>query len=637
MIENFLILVVDDNPNNRFALRTLLSGLNGIEIIEAASGEEALMQTVARNVHLILLDIQMPGMDGFDTARHLQMTERTRNIPIIFVTAVFKADEFVNRGFALGAVDYLTKPLEDNLLLSRVHLYQILHARESRLAATVEQLRQHEIALIAALNRAETASRAKSAFVSNMSHELRTPLNAIIGFSELMAKSKTLGDTDRKNLEIINRSGDHLLALINDVLEISKIEAGHVELLEEATDVGRLLRDVVALLQPRAQRAGLALTADIGRLPDALLCVDATKLQQVLLNLLSNAINFTRQGSVTLAVDGQPVENGALRLAVKVRDTGIGIAPEDQKRIFEPFTQIAPHATSAGTGLGLAITRQYLAMMGGELEVESTPAVGSTFRFALLLPVLKGGVTAPDEGDSTPSALDHGKRILIADDDADARQLLAQILSPLGFVLAEAADGIEAVERSASFAPDLIIMDWRMPKLDGLQAVQRIMAQPGERRPKIVMASASALEEQRRTAMSAGISDFLRKPLREGVLLDVLAVHLGLHFRTRQPDETGPATASAPVEAAAGIADLPLDVKLALREAVAELDPAKIRAILARIEGDQPELAGRIGRMSDEFQFQELGDLLQEDSGRAASDRGGFRGRQRSPPELSGR
>ena len=298
MPEDFLILVVDDNANNRFALRALLSRLTGSEVIEASSGEEALMQTVARDVHLILLDIQMPGMDGFDTARHLQMTERTRNIPIIFLTAVFKADEFVRRGFALGAVDYLTKPIEDNLLLSRVHFYQILHARESHLAATVEQLRQQELALIAALNRAEAASRAKSAFVSNMSHELRTPLNAIIGFSELMAKSKTLGETDRKNLEIINRSGDHLLALINDVLEISKIEAGRVELLEGAIDVGRLLRDVVDLLQPRALRAGLALTADIKRLPGALR-VDATKLRQVLLNLLGNAINFTRQGSVT--------------------------------------------------------------------------------------------------------------------------------------------------------------------------------------------------------------------------------------------------------------------------------------------------------------------------------------------------
>ncbi|WP_300455400.1 response regulator [Accumulibacter sp.] len=612
MPENFLILVVDDNANNRFTLRALLSRLSGCEVIEAASGEEALMQTVARNVHLILLDIQMPGMDGFDTARHLQMTERTRNIPIIFVTAVFKADEFVKRGFALGAVDYLTKPLEDNLLLSRVRLYQILHARESHLAATVEQLRQQELALIAALNRAEAASRAKSAFVSNMSHELRTPLNAIIGFSELMAKSKTLGETDRKNLEIINRSGDHLLALINDVLEISKIEAGRVELLEGATDVGRLMRDVVELLQARALRAGLALTADIKRLPGALR-VDATKLRQVLLNLLGNAINFTRQGSVTLAVDGEPAENGALRLAVEVRDTGIGIAPEDQKRIFEPFTQIVTHSTSSGTGLGLAITRQYLTMMGGELEVESTPGVGSTFRFVLLLPVLEEVETVPDENDSTPSALDHGKRILIADDDADARQLLVQVLSPLGFILAEAADGIEAVELSASFAPDLVIMDWRMPKLDGLQAAQRIKAQLGKPPPKIVVFSASALEEQRRTAMSAGISDFLRKPVRERELFDVLAAHLGLHFRYRQPDETGPAAASEAAEAAVGIADLPFEVKLALREAVAELNPEKVRAVLARVEGDRPQLVRRIGRMSDEFQFEDLWNLLQKD------------------------
>jgi len=612
MTDDFLILVVDDNANNRFALRALLSRLPETEVIEAAAGEEALMQTVTRDIHLILLDIQMPGMDGFETARHLLMTERTRNIPIIFLTAVFKAKEFIERGFAIGAVDYLTKPIEDNLLLSRVRFYQVLHARENRLADVVRQLRRQERSLSVALSQAEAANRTKSVFLANMSHELRTPLNAIIGFSEVVARSATIGPDDRKNLAIIYRSGNHLLTLINEILDFSKIEAGRVEVVDEATDLGLLLDEIIKLLLPRAEQAGLALQARVDTIP-GVVRIDATKLRQVLLNLLGNAIKFTRQGSVVLEVRGEPPREGAARVDFAVRDTGIGVAPADQQRIFEPFTQIVTHATGAGTGLGLAITQRYLKMMGGELTVESTPGEGSVFRFTLVLALASEAVAAPASKGAVIGLADAdcGKRILIVDDDADARRLLVQILAPLGFALAEAVDGVDAIARVASFCPHLILMDWRMPELDGLAATQQIRAEQGEKAPPIVMCTANALEEQHSAAIAAGSSGFLAKPVHREELCALLEEQLGLSFlRESSEPQKARAVAISSGELLEEIASLTEETRAALGKAAEELNTSEVSTLLARLGDEHPRLARHIAAMVEEFQFEELIALL---------------------------
>lgn len=466
---------------------------------------------------------------------------------------------------------------------------------------------------------AVTANQAKSRFLANMGHELRTPLNAVIGFSRLMSESVGLSETQKKYVGIINRSGNHLLTLINDVLEIAKIDAGRIELHEEATNVGQLSQEVADMLRQRAEQAGLELVLEQDILEDSLQ-VDAVKLRQILINLLGNAVKFTQQGRVILRVGTRPGANQRVYLDVEVRDTGIGIAPQDQQAIFEPFVQIVTHATSAGNGLGLTITRQYLQMMGGELQLESAPGVGSCFRFTLNLAPAHSSQTEPtDLSRRVLVSADQGKRILVADDDPDTRELLRELLLPMGFIVAEAADGIEAVAQTRRFEPDLIIMDRRMPVLNGLDASKRIRAQAAYQRTKIIMLTASAFDEQRQEALAAGVDDYLRKPLQEDELYAALELHLRIHFQRKSvtaptavamtTTATTTPTTTASVSAAA-LAALPPALRQSLRLATEELNRSKLLAVLELMAPDNPTLARGIIAMADEFRYRELWELI---------------------------
>ncbi|GAB4169562.1 MAG: hypothetical protein Fur0039_08460 [Rhodocyclaceae bacterium] len=476
-----------------------------------------------------------------------------------------------------------------------------------------ELVRQRTEELTVARDQAEAANRSKSIFLANMSHELRTPLNAVIGFSQLMDRDAALSATQRRNLEIINRSGNHLLTIINDVLELSKIESGKAALCLEEVDPGELLRQVMEMMRVRAGQAGLDLRLEARELPPAVL-LDAVKLRQVLLNLLSNAVKFTPAGEVVVTAAARPAGGDRVTLAFSVRDTGIGIAPENQERIFRPFEQAGPaESRRGGTGLGLTISRQYVQMMGGELGVESALGRGATFRFAFAAQLAHPPARKP--GGARVVGLrssDRGRRILVADDAPEARLLVRMRLEPFGFEVREAANGREALAVTETFDPELVLMDWRMPELDGLETMRRMRSRAGGARPKIVMLTANVMDESRSEALAAGADEFMPKPYEENDFYAMLERLLGVVFERRGEASGPPGPAlRVPVELpVAGLEALAPDTLAGLREAALSLSQERIGAALARVAAEDGELAGRLQGLADTMDYRGLWRVL---------------------------
>ncbi|WP_342114073.1 ATP-binding protein [Pseudoduganella sp. OTU4001] len=481
-----------------------------------------------------------------------------------------------------------------------------------------ELVAERTAALSVAVTEAQAANRAKSVFLSTMSHELRTPLNSVIGFSRLMAHSASMSADEKRNMAIIHRSGQHLLTLINDILELSKIEAGGVSLHREANDVAQLMRDVCDMVSARAEQGGIALKSECDALPRALL-LDGAKLRQVLLNLASNALKFVRSGSVTLSLRATLLPGGRYGLAFAVRDTGIGIAPEEQQRIFEPFVQARNDGVSEGTGLGLAISRQYVRIMGGELEVQSEPGVGSTFRFTIEAEEVDAAQDVAPLARLPHLAPAHqARRILVVDDGVDGRHLLRSLLVPAGFDVYEASDGVEALDAIAREQPELVLMDWRMPVLDGLEATRRLRADRSLPQPRVVMLTASAFEEERQQALAAGADDFLRKPVEQDKLFRVLAQQLDVEYADTVLAAPAPAADAEAASAAltpAALATLPSALRSELHGALRELNPAHIEQVLAACRSSAPELAKQIQRMVVRHEYRQLCRMLEEAEG----------------------
>ncbi len=503
---DFTILIVDDNANNLFTLRALLSRLPACRVIEASSGEDALVRTIEEEVDLVLLDVQMPGMDGFATAEHLRMTERTRAIPIIFVTAVFKAEEFMRRGYAIGAVDYLTKPIDDNLLLNRISLYR--------------KLIEHERNLMEARDAALAANRAKSVFLANMSHELRTPMNAIMGMTALALHRAT----DPKQIDQLNKvtqASQHLLGVINDILDISKIEADRLTLEQTGFRLGEILENLASLTAPKASEKGLDLHVDIAPGLAALpLRGDPLRLGQILLNLAGNAIKFTAAGSITVRVrmDAECSENIILRF--QVEDTGIGLSEEERSRLFTAFEQADGSMTRkyGGTGLGLAISKRLVLMMGGGIGVESRVGIGSTFwftaRLAKDLDYVAAGQDAPvDTAETRLKSCFPRAHVLLAEDEPINQEVSTDLLEDAGLRVDLAEDGAMALEMARRTDYDLILMDLQMPRLNGIDATLAIRQLPGREHTPIIAMTANAFDEDRQLCLRAGMNDHIGKPV----------------------------------------------------------------------------------------------------------------------------
>jgi signal transduction histidine kinase/CheY-like chemotaxis protein len=529
--------------------------------------------------------------------------------------------------------------LARNLKLSNQQLEDYARTLEQKVRERTLELERETIRAKQAEDAATAANQAKSTFLANMSHELRTPLNVILGFSQLMGRSPDLLPEQQEHLSIITRSGEHLLALINQLLDLSKIEAGHATFNETAFDLYYLLNDLQCMFRLKANSKGLQLLFD--RNPDVPRYVrtDEVKLRQVLINLLSNAIKFTKAGSVSLKVkikseqqttnniDTQATSRRVKQTTItfEIEDTGSGIAKEELDKLFQPFVQTKTgQQLQEGTGLGLTIARSFVQLMGGEITVSSLMGKGSVFKFGIKLSVVETADIKSQEPTRRVLALEPNQpsyRILIADDALENRQLLIKLLSPLGFELWEASNGVEAIGIWEKYCPHLIFMDIRMPMMDGYEATKQIRLRernrkdaqakiPTDQVTAIVAVTAHSLEKERTTAFRAGCDDFIHKPFREADIFDALHKHIGVRFVYAESTAASTET-KVEILTPEAIAALPPDLVANFRQAIYNLDVELMQTLIAQISELNQPLARAIASLVKDFKYRQLLDLTQ--------------------------
>lgn len=596
MLENFKNDWVETDSTRRFASFTNLPAGDYVLRVQGITGErgwsdytpEALAATEAR----LVLTVTPPWWETW-WFRALAV--------VLLVGAVVGGVRW-----RLHATEQRNRELEKQV----AERTQSLQERTLDLQASEEQLRY-------AKDAAESANRAKSAFLANMSHELRSPLNAILGFAQVLRRNRALPQDAQESLGIILRSGEHLLNLINQVLDLSKIEAGRLTLNDSDFDLHRLLGDLRDMFALKADDKRLQLIVDYPSDLPHYLRTDEIKLRQVLINLVNNALKFTTEGGVTVRASAHS-EGHKTQVDFEVEDTGPGIAPHEMSLLFQAFaqTETGRHAQE-GTGLGLPISRKFVQLMGGDITVKSELGRGTIFKFhiqAIEVSAIATRKTAPTQ---RVAGLEPGQptyRILVADDNWANRRLLVQLLTPLGFEVREVENGQQAVAVAQEFAPQLIWMDMRMPVMDGIEATRRIKATPQGAAITIIALTASSMEEERATVLAAGCDEFMRKPFRDSELLATMQRHLGVRYvyQAEAPEaEAAPAAKPSESVLQKELAVLSVTLRQRLIEATELGDLELIDSTIAEIRQQQPVLAEALAQLAHQFEYDQLLRLLQ--------------------------
>ena len=575
------ILIIDDIIENVEVLGEVLASRYDVQF--ATSGAEGLALVRHERPDLILLDVMMPGMDGYAVCATLKADPDTRSIPVIFVTAKNDA-ESESRALAEGAVDFIHKPINQEVVRARVGLHLALKNREdelSRLNEDLEQkVEQRTLALRDALTQAEGATRMKSDFLANMSHEIRTPMNAIIGMTHLIQGTE-LTPRQRNYLGKIEASSHHLLGIINDILDLSKIQAGKMSTEVVDFKLEHLLDNVVGLVAEKAADKGLELIVNMAPDVPPNLLGDPLRLGQILVNYANNAVKFTDRGEVEISVSVVKLRDHEAVLRFAVRDTGIGINEDQRLKLFKDFEQGDSSTTRkyGGTGLGLAIVSRLVDLMGGQYGLDSQPGIGSTFWFNVRLET-RGAAPAL----TIPSDVPHTWRILVVDDNAGARARLNDMLIGMKFSV-EMADGgtaaLQAIRRAQERgqAYDVVLLDWKMPDITGVDVARQIRAMALTKQPHLCLVMAFGREHLYASAKPEGLDSLLVKPVSPSVLFDHMMRVLGREAFQTQP---GQATTAMNLDALRGANVLLVEDNEINREVASEmLQDAGIRVTTA--------------------------------------------------------
>ncbi|MFW6310123.1 MAG: response regulator [Prolixibacteraceae bacterium] len=517
------ILLVDDLTENLVSLEMILGDFDA-ELIRATSGAEALRKTLHQEFALAILDVQMPGMDGYETLSLMRKRKKTRYLPVIFVSAIHQSELHIIKGIETGAVDFIPKPVIPEILIGKVKNFLDLHSQKQELKGLLNKLKENNKELEIQKIRAEEATRLKAIFLANMSHEIRTPLNGIIGIAKVLEESG-LKKEQKELAEIITTSGENLLNIINDILDFSKIESKQIKIENIGFKLTAVIKNIFKLMQFNAEKKGIGLKMDVDPEIPEKLTGDPYRLNQILSNLVNNAIKFTEKGYVAISAELKNKENGQAEILFKINDTGIGISELDRKKLFKEFSQtdVSTSRKYGGTGLGLAICSNLVSLMGGEIGVNSEKGDGSEFWFRLKFNFKEKGMKKLN---NNRTEIPENMKILYAEDNTVNQRVTQLLLQKLGMKCDIAEDGLKAYQKYKDVGYDLILMDMQMPEVDGIESTRKIREHEeknGVEKPVYIVAvTANAFSEDKQKCLDAGMNDYISKPFNESQLKKII-------------------------------------------------------------------------------------------------------------------
>jgi signal transduction histidine kinase len=517
------ILLVDDLEENLVSLELMLGDFD-VTFVKATSGSEALRKTMHDEFALAILDVQMPGMDGYETLSLMRKRKKTRYLPVIFVSAIHQSELHIIKGIETGAVDFIPKPIISEILVGKVKNFLDLHTQKQELKSLLKKLEENNKELAIQKEKAEEATRVKAMFLANMSHEIRTPLNGILGISKILEESGL--DKKQKELaDIITTSGENLLNIVNDILDFSKIESGQIKLEYIEFDLRQIIQNSVKLLKFNADKKGLKLMVDIDEKIPLRLIGDPYRLNQIITNLINNAIKFTDEGSVKVLAKSAQKTNKQIELFFSVTDTGIGISEEGTQKLFKEFSQTESSTTRkyGGTGLGLAICSNLVALMNGEIGVNSTEGVGSEFWFKMKFDYPK---KPTKDNHMNNLEIPENVKVLYAEDNPVNQKVTQLLLQKMGINCDIAVNGRKAIEMYQQNNYDLILMDMQMPEIDGVESarqIRRLEQDDNVKEPVFIVAvTANSFSEDKQKCFDAGMNDFISKPFKQSELKKII-------------------------------------------------------------------------------------------------------------------